>query len=553
MENPVLPPQSRPAAPIVTSQPRPSGDVHTEIRFQKQDELLARQGNAIMSIGTQLQRVTESLAVAQREAIADRRKQEEREQRRAEDDGIRREAEERRHREMLSMLKNGSASTVGEQKTIAGDVDWTPTKPGKSTVSESKTSSSSSSFASSSSSASASAPTSSSAGNDEDRAHAILEGIVRTMLEGADRYEQNPEAEYEAHAAKAIQKRLLEMQRTSGTGSTVGMGGSQIPAYLLADLKAAQINEVMHHKREALLCQKEYAQNRSEFVDSQKSQALLVGDIVQAISNLAKPYLKGVGFSNLPGALEQVFNSPQVIRQLQRQYAMQDTGYVQDPKKYVRDQCLLAVLKDILNKPQQDVIAAGVAVGEAAARSHFAPPPPRRRAPASRPQGQQPERRLSHAELRALKREQQAKGADDEQKKSSSPFVEPKVMTDAKKETKEAVKLGDDDLTRDFSQLTSATAAAAAPLAPTSTSTSLSDESDDPPNLGELVLTDAERNMAPTTEPSPEMRQMLGSIKGIARHVQSSVTAPRPNSEVMRMDAELKEQEDALRAQLNAL
>jgi hypothetical protein len=500
-----------------------------------------------MSIGTQLQRVTESLAVAQRDSLAHRREQDERERRRAEDERIRREAEERRHREMLALMKNGSSSAGSEQKTTPGDVDWTPTKPGKSTVSESKMSSSSASLASSSAPSSAS---SSSPGSDEDRAHAILEGIVRTMLEGADRYEQNPEAEYEAHAAKAIQKRLLEMQRT-GFSSTPS-SGSQIPAYLLADLKAAQINEVMHHKREALLCQKEYAQNRSEFVDSQKSQALLVGDIVQAISNLAKPYLKGVGFSNLPGALEQVFNSPQVIRQLQRQYAMQDTGYVQDPKKYVRDQCLLAVLKDILNKPQQDVIAAGVAVGEAAARSHFAPPPPRRRAPAPRPQGQQPERRLSHAEVRALKREQ------DEQKKSSSPHVEPKMNTDAKKvadqdplqvqEPKAAAKLGDDDLSRDFAQLTSATAAAGAslPLAEPA-------ETEDAPNLGELVLTEAERNMAPTTEPSPEMRQMLGSIKGIARHVQSSVSAPRPNSEVMRMDAELKEQEDALRAQLNAL
>ena len=211
------------------------------------------------------------------------------------------------------------------------------------------------------------------------RAQMLVDGIARSMLESVERFENNPQQEVITHAVKAFQQKLQELSRAQNndpSASSSGVGGlgvgadgdpDSIPPHLLPDLQQAQINEVIQHQREAYLCEREWKQNRNEYVNSHKSSILLFADLVQAVSNLAKPYLQGLGFSNLPGVLEQVIEEPEVKRQLQRAFAMRDDGYVTDPNLYVRTRYLHAILKDLLHKPSQDVLTAGVNVTEAAA------------------------------------------------------------------------------------------------------------------------------------------------------------------------------------------
>jgi hypothetical protein len=214
------------------------------------------------------------------------------------------------------------------------------------------------------------------------RAQMLVDGIARSMLESVERFEQNPQQEVIAFAVRAFQQKLQELNRNQPASNNglnqLGIGPEgdpdSIPPHLLPDLQQAQINEVIQHQREAYLCEREWKQNRSEYVNSHKSSVLLFADLVQAVSNLAKPYLQGLGFSNLPGMLEQVIEEPEVKRQLQRAFAMRDEGYVTDPNLYVRTRYLHAILKDLLHKPSQDVLTAGVNVAEAAAHRLSRPP-----------------------------------------------------------------------------------------------------------------------------------------------------------------------------------
>lgn len=207
------------------------------------------------------------------------------------------------------------------------------------------------------------------------RAQMLVDGIARSMMESVERFEQNPQQEVIAYAVRAFREKLQEMSRQQGggapSGNDLGVGPAgdpdSIPPHLLPDLQQAQINEVIQHQREAYLCEREWKQNRSEYVNSHKSSVLLFADLIQAISNLAKPYLQGLGFANLPGVLEQVIEEPEVKRQLQRSFAMRDDRYVTDPNTYVRTRYLHAVLKDLLHKPSQDLMSAGVNITEAAA------------------------------------------------------------------------------------------------------------------------------------------------------------------------------------------
>jgi hypothetical protein len=193
------------------------------------------------------------------------------------------------------------------------------------------------------------------AGRSQVKAHTMLDSIARTMLESVEGMQKAPERALIHHAVSAFRQQLDELHRAelqqlaasggvpSRNGGLAGLGvgpeddPNSVPPHLLPDAAQAQINEIITHQREAYLCEREWRSNRAEYIASQKSNALIVADIVQACSNLASPYLNGIGFSNLPAAIEQVLNEPSVKRQMERSFAMNEDEYVSDPNAFVRN------------------------------------------------------------------------------------------------------------------------------------------------------------------------------------------------------------------------
>jgi hypothetical protein len=221
------------------------------------------------------------------------------------------------------------------------------------------------------------------------RAQMLVDKLARGLMENVQRFEQNPQQEVMACALRAMQKKLQEMnpsavQTAGGLNSLNANGSQEIPIHMVPDPFQAQINEVIQHQREAEMVEEEFKQNRADAYNSHKASMLLFADLAQAVSNLAKPYLQGLGFTNLPAMLEEVLSEPEVKRQLQRSFLLRDDTYVSDPTMFVRTKYLHAILKDLLHKPTQDVLTAGVNMTEAAAqrltrRASDATPTPHRK------------------------------------------------------------------------------------------------------------------------------------------------------------------------------